>query len=483
MKKEDHEQKIPIFPPGCLPLTMMMNQLCLSTVLLLLLISSVLSETAGTESRSIKNSLDSVLREVKSKLEFFFARSKQEQSGDVMKSRLIKTPIETILPQAWLEDGREFMLPDIPTDVEVQIEDLKRRWENGNRIPDIDRDTFMLPRKTRYRKKQKLITRFENPEDTENETESKIYFTKIIRKTPTVKDPVKEEKQNSSSAVEKVSDLLDKYSPFIYAELLKENDTSLAGEEDSKASQSVVVNKIDVYKNEGELELSENIDYEEEEDIDNDMVTLEIAMVDTIAYRNSSEATAESGAFLPFIPPSGDIEAEYEIGLEADLSETNASENQTELTTRVRDSDPFRVELRSSSWAFPVLVVSCSLLCLALCYQCCVIFSIFPALSTTSHCLVVGIILSLLSSLLLTTRPTPLLCAATRVVTPTSYTIIFSALLVKFAFLLSLTRSLFLSTSYQASPPYHRLSALTLISQLERKNMRTQQLIIMTLFS
>ena len=450
-----------------------MNSLCLSTLLCLLLIRSALSETGETESRSIKNSLDSVLREVKSKLEFFFTRSKQDQSGELMKSRLIKTPIETILPQAWLEDGREFLLPDIPTDVEVQIEDLKRRWENGNRIPDIDRDTFMLPRKTRFRKKQKLITRYENPADIEDETESKIYFTEIIRKTPSVKDAAKEEKQNSSSGVDKVNDLLDKYSPFIYAELLKENDTSVPDEDDTKTSQSVVVNKIDVYNNEGQLELSENIDYEEEEDIDNDMVTLEIAMVDTIAYRNSSEDTTDSGGFLPFIPPSElDFEAEYEIGLEA--GSENVSENETDLTTRVADSDPFRVQLRDSDWAFPVLVLTSSLLSLVICYQCGVIFSLLPSLSTSSHCLVVGIILSLLSSLLLTTQPSPLLCAATRLLTPTSYTLIFSSLLVKFAFLISLTRSLFLSTSYQASLPLTLPPALA-GNQPARKLTKTEQ--------
>ena len=438
-----------------------MNKLSLTTLLCFLLASSAFSETAETESRSIKNSLDSVLREVKSKLEFFFTRSKQEQpGGDLMKSRLIKTPIETILPEAWLEDGREFLLPDIPTDVEVQIEDLNRRWEDGNKIPDIDRETFMLPRKiTKFRKKQKLTTRYENPEDSDDEAESKIYFTEIIRKTPAVKKAAKEEKPEEklagSSAGEKVSDLLDKYSPFIYAELLKENDTSVAGKEDTKASQSVVVNKIDVY-NDGNLELSENIDYEEEEDIDADLVTLEIAMVDTIAYRNGSEDTTDRAGFLPFIPPSvlEDIEPEYEVGLEVE-TENGTSGAEPDLTTRVTQSDPFRVQLKDLAWAFPVMVTCGSLLSLLLCYQCSVIFSLLPSLSTTSHCLVLGLLLSLLSSLLLTTTPTPLICAATRLLSPASYTLIFASLLVKFAFLVSMTRSLFLSTSYQASPCYH----------------------------
>ena len=67
----------------------MMNKLSVSTLLGFLLLGSALSESGETESRSIKNSLDSVLREVKSKLEFFFSRSKQDQSGDLMKSPLM----------------------------------------------------------------------------------------------------------------------------------------------------------------------------------------------------------------------------------------------------------------------------------------------------------------------------------------------------------------------------------------------------------
>ena len=62
----------------------------------------------------------------------------------------------------------------------------------------------------------------------------------------------------------------------------------------------------------------------------------------------------------------------------------------------------------------------------------------------------VSLCLSLLTCLLLTTEPTPLLCAATRLLTPLSYTLIFSCLLVKFSFLTFLSSSLFLSTSYQA---------------------------------
>ena len=83
------------------------------------------TDLSESQSRSIKNSLDKVLKEVKSKLEFFFNR--KDQRSDKLKSRLIKTPIETILPEAWLEDDRDFLLPSIPTDVEIHIEDINRR--------------------------------------------------------------------------------------------------------------------------------------------------------------------------------------------------------------------------------------------------------------------------------------------------------------------------------------------------------------------
>ena len=37
-------------------------------------------------------------------------------------------PLETILPTAWLEGGADLQgLPDLPQDVEVQVEDLNTR--------------------------------------------------------------------------------------------------------------------------------------------------------------------------------------------------------------------------------------------------------------------------------------------------------------------------------------------------------------------
>ena len=408
------------------------------------------TDLSESQSRSIKNSLDKVLKEVKSKLEFFFNR--KDQRSDKLKSRLIKTPIETILPEAWLEDDRDFLLPSIPTDVEIHIEDINRReWQKGNWISDKEEETFPYPRKTRFRKKQKLKTRFQNQED-RDKTESKIYFTEIIRKRPRGEVPAKDNKKVSAlntSNEQEQADLLDKYSPFIYAELLKENETSFAvledlTGEDSTHNESVAIKKLDVYSDEP-LEMSENI-----VEVDDDMVTLEVAMVDTIVYKNNTSDNTSHG-FLPFIPPSGiDFEAEYELGGPPGSEADNGTDLSEDLITLMTDSDPFRVTLKKSRWSFPCLVVSGSLLSLLVCYECSVIFSLLPGLPASSHCLVLSLCLSLLTCLLLTTEPTPLLCAATRLLTPLSYTLVFSCLLVKFSFLTFLSSSLFLSTSYQA---------------------------------
>ena len=432
----------------------------LSLLLLHLLLSFTLTASSDAESRSIKNSLDHVLREVKSKLELFF--TKKEDKSD-LRSRVIKTPMETVLPEAWLDDGTDFPLAKLPPDIEIHMEDIKRRdWQDDNWIRDIEKAVHVNPRKTRFRKKQKLKTRYENQED-EDKTESKIYFTQIIRGRPSVdlvnkkkRAPTESlndsQKRMNSSEQQNDNDLLDKYSPFIYAELLKENETSDSGLEELETltkqdGESVVINKVDVFNTEP-FETSENIDYEEEEEVDNDMVTLEVAMVDTISYKSNSSDTI-SNVFLPFIPPSG-INFEYEIDDSSEEESDNQTDLSEEMTTYITNMDPFRVSLKSSSWSFPVLVVSASLLCLVVCYEFSVIFSLLPTLSTTSHSLVLGLSLSIFTSLILTTEPTPVLCAVTRLLTPLSYTLIFSSLLVKFSFLTFLSSELFLSTSYQA---------------------------------
>ena len=125
----------------------------LSLLLLHLLLSFTLTASSDAESRSIKNSLDHVLREVKSKLELFF--TKKEDKSD-LRSRLIKTPMETVLPEAWLDDGTDFPLAKLPPDIEIHMEDIKRRdWQDDNWIRDIEKAVHVNPRKTRFRKKQK----------------------------------------------------------------------------------------------------------------------------------------------------------------------------------------------------------------------------------------------------------------------------------------------------------------------------------------
>jgi len=107
--------------------------------------------------------------------------------------------------------------------------------ERGNVIADIDRESFMKPRKTRVRKKQKLKTKFQDKRNqTSYKPESKIYFTQIIKERPSeVNDRnVSKRKKLNSQEIKDTTDMLDSYSPYIYAELLKENKTNFVLIED-----------------------------------------------------------------------------------------------------------------------------------------------------------------------------------------------------------------------------------------------------------
>ena len=96
------------------------------------------------ESRSIKTSLDKVIGEVKSRLEAVFASSKQAPGNRRRAgSRLIETPIESILPASWLVEDNNFLFPDMPMDVEVQEEDLTKQLEE------------LRPKKKKHRKHKK----------------------------------------------------------------------------------------------------------------------------------------------------------------------------------------------------------------------------------------------------------------------------------------------------------------------------------------
>ena len=401
-----------------------------------------------SRSRSIKSSLDQVLREVKLKLKNIFS----SPNGKIEKeSRFIKTPIEAILPQSWFIDDKHdfFQLHDIPRDVEIQIEDLNRRWERGNVIADIDRESFMKPRKTRVRKKQKLKTKFlDKRNQTSYMPESKIYFTKIIKDRPVeVNDRnVSKRKKQNTQEIKDTTDMLDSYSPYIYAELLKENKTNFVLIDDLtdnniNATESVFVNEIDLYENTDLMETTES-------DTEANMVTLEVAVVDSFDIQDQESDSTDD--FLPFIPPSAgiDFETEYDLTMIGEDS-GNESGQLGDQTPFSREEATPTVSLRAESWAFTAIIVSGVLLCLLILYEASVLFSLLAPLSLSSHCLMMSLMVSTISATLLTLSPSPILCAATRLLAPLSYTAIFSCLLLKFTFLTILSREQALSRGYQ----------------------------------
>ena len=403
-----------------------------------------------SRSRSIKSSLDQVLREVKLKLKNIFSSPNVKIEKE---SRFIKTPIEAILPQSWFIDDHHdiYQLHDIPRDVEIQIEDLNRRWERGNVIADIDRESFMKPRKTRVRKTQKLKTKFlDKRNQTSYKPESKIYFTQIIKDRPVeVNDrKVSQRKKQTSQEINDTTDMLDSYSPYIYAELLKENKTNFVLIEDLtdnniNATESVIVNEIDLFENTDIIETTES-------DIEANMVTLEVAVVDL--FDSQEQESNRTDDFLPFIPPSAgiDFEAEYDLTLIGEDS-GNESEELGDQTPFSGQEHTFTVSLRPESWAFTAIIISGVILCLLILYEASVLFSLLSPLSLSSHCLMMSLTVSTISAMLLTLSPSPMICAATRLLAPLSYTAIFSCLLLKFTFLAILSRELALTRGYQVA--------------------------------
>ena len=403
-----------------------------------------------SRSRSIKTSLDQVLREVKLKLKNIFSSPNVKIEKE---SRLIKTPIEAILPESWFIDDHDFYhLKYLPRDVEIQIEDLNRRWERGNVIADIDRESFMKPRKTRVRKKQKLKTKFlDKRNQTSHKPESKIYFTQIIKDRPVeVNDRKLSKRRNENSQeINDTTDMLDSYSPYIYAELLKENKTNFVLIDDLtdnniNATESVIVNEIEVYDNTDIIETETT-----ESDPEVNMVTLEVAVVDSIDLLEQESNNSDD--FLPFIPPSAgiDFETEYDLTVIGEAAQ-NESQEIGDQTPFSRQEHQYELSLKPESWAFTGLVVSGCLLCLLLLYECSVLFSVLAPLSLSSHCLVMSLSLSTISALLLTLSPNPVICTSTQLLAPLSYTAIFSCLLLKIIFLVILGREEVLTRGHQA---------------------------------
>ena len=424
-------------------------------------------------SRSMRTSLDQVLNEVKMKLKHIFSSPNVKIKKH---KRLIKTPIEAMLPESWFSGDNDFHLPDmsldIPRDVEIQIEDLDRRWERGNTIADIDRDSFLKkPRKTRVRKKQRLKTKIQDKRNQTSRPESKIYFTQIIRDRPVSRPdgaPPGESRKQSGREINHTTDILDSYSPYIYAELLKENKTNFVVMEDltekRNSTESVVVNEIDVYEEVEEEILDSDVAADEA------MVKLEVAVVDSVDYHQDRRGTNHTSSFLPFIPPSGiNFEDDFEftvIGDTPELSEGSGdSDNDSfafgDFTPFSRPERGAGLRLRSAGWAVPAVGVAGAVVALLAAYELSVLVSLSAPLPLTSHCLLAALLLAAAAAALLTLAPSPLVCAATRLVAPLAQAATASCLLVKLSFLV------ILGTRDQQLRPAHQLALLLALVSLQ----------------
>jgi len=332
--------------------------------------SRYLHDEDPSSSRSIKSSLDQVLRKVKTKLEDIFNSPNVEQEK---QSRLLKTPIEVLLPETWFKTDHNLQLPHIPREVELKIENLNRKWVDGDVIPDIDREAFFKPRKTRIKKRQRLKTRFIDREN-ESKSESKIYFTQIIKDRPKIdkmkkkKKETKFKKTKTRTSEPKGTNILDSYSPYIYAELLKENNTvdDLDTRETTTISSSTlslvtVTEQIDVSEDTTQPLVKEEEEEEEilEEAVETvETVTLEVAVVDNREEKNSKP----SDSFLPFIPPSGinfelDTYDLYDFTVIGEDAENDSDYEEVSPFSRQESS---HVSVRNESWAVPVLVIGAS---------------------------------------------------------------------------------------------------------------------------
>ena len=214
--------------------------------------------------------------------------------------------------------------------------------------------------------------------------ESKIYFTQIIKDRPVeVNDRnVSKRKKENTQEIKDTTDMLDSYSPYIYAELLKENKTNFVLIDDLtdnniNATESVIVNEIDLYENTDLMETTES-------DTEANMVTLEVAVVDSFDIQDQESDSTDD--FLPFIPPSAgiDFETEYDLTMIGEDSGNESGQQLGDQTPFSREELTHKVSLRAESWAFTAIIVSGVLLCLLILYEASVLFSLLAPLSLSS---------------------------------------------------------------------------------------------------
>jgi len=458
--------------------------------------------TERQESRSIKNSLDKVIGEVRSRLEAVFASSKRalvtrKRSG----SRLIDPPIETILPETLVGGDNNFFFPDMPADIEVQAEDLIQEWEEEKPRPRLKKHRKHQKRKKKFnqkrlRKGSKDPIRH-NSVSPDNTPDPEVYhkYLEEYHSGGTTGNPSKE----FESEIEEYSgghkivislpgtsrgnetEAADDISTYLFPELMKENETTFAIVNDltnqSNKASSIVINEIDVYKN--SIEYIEDIATfkgdDELKDLENNLVRLEIAMVDSVSSPRNMErlkvATEENttrDAFLPFVTngetyssnvfhediASDDIKFDKNEVENKFVKEEGFLEGEDSFNTLDSTSTIVVFTIKNEPWVFPILIMASTSICLILSVHVLVVFHCVrpdpgQGHPVVGHTLLLGLLLCSAVSLVYTLTSTQFTCAILRLGSGLSYATVYSALLVKFVFLTFLRSGIYLPPLYQ----------------------------------
>lgn len=458
------------------------------------------------ESRSIKTSLDKVIGEVKSRLEAVFASSKRalgtrKRAG----SRLIETPIETVLPESWLvEEDNNFFFPDMPTDVEpVQVDDRTDALE-GRQLRSKQK------KHRKHKKRKKKHSKFnqkrlkgskdqfrQNSVMPEESPGPKVYHKYLEeyhagRTTDNPNNEFENEIEQYSGGHKIVISLAgsgskrgnetessDDIQTYLFPELMKENETEFAifndlTNQDTKSS-SVLINEIDIFHN--RLEYAEDIAQIDSnirpiEELADNMVRLEIAMIDSVSSPRNIEMSKVAldqnstiDAFLPFVT---NIETIANNMLYEDIESDDIKFDKSEVENKfvkeegflegenVLDSTSTKVvfTIKNEPWVFPILIMASTAICLLLSFEVMVVFKCMQPVPghghpVVGHTLLLGLLLCSAISLVYTLTSTEFTCAIVRFGSGLSYATVYSALLVKFVFLTFLRSGFYLPPLYQ----------------------------------
>jgi len=410
-------------------------------------------------------------------------------------SRLIDTPIETILPESWFVDDKNFYFPDMPADIEVQVDYLKRAWDE--KTPKLKKKKHRNHKKKKNKFKQKSAKKKKTKDQTwqnaivKPEAKDHLLYHKYLEEyhssvTTTKPNEIEQYSGGHKIVISLPSDVggnktksADFVSTYLFPELMKENGSNVAIYNDltnqtNKAS-SIIINEIDVFKD--SLEFIEDIPYmndkeELDKELNNDMVHLEIAMLDSANSNNidtgfdhSIDENTTRDAFLPFVT---NREIMYNDMFYEDVVDEDIKFDKNEVDNKFVREEGHQVlnsidsttsvmifSIKKEPWVFPILILGSTSVCVFLTYQVLVLCRIIKPVSSlgqplVEHVLIVGLILCSATSLIYTLTSSKLSCAIIRFASGLSYSTVYAAMLVKFVFLTFLGSGIYLPPVYQS---------------------------------